>query len=176
MFRSLLLTTLLVGCASSNVSTAELDEALAAYDSEAAPGDEVIKPRNGSWQYTSVEILSDTCAKAIDMVEVTDGFSTDRDGRVFDMRFDGAANADCLVDTDTFGCDPLTDAATPDDTVTLTTDSLTRGRMLTRDDMDGVHEINISCEGVGCAAIAASEDINFPCRFGVFFTAETLAP
>ena len=59
MHRFIFPALLCIGCSSSNISSDELDDALSQYGDSSA---DVIKPYSGSWQYTSTDIASDTCA------------------------------------------------------------------------------------------------------------------
>jgi hypothetical protein len=161
-----------MGCASSNVTTAELDAALAEFD-DVSISDETFKPRDGDWTYTSRQILSDSCANAIYMLDLGAGFETDRSGKLFDITFQNNDSAKCSIGSDSFDCQPRVEAQEYDTKLTLTSTYDTRGQMLSRDDMEGVHELTISCSGAGCPVLEAAEGIRFPCRFGGFFTADT---
>jgi hypothetical protein len=169
----LLLLPLVTGCASGNISTADFDKALAEYADAAGSGSEVHKPRDGDWTYRSVEILSDTCANAVDMVKLADGFTTSREGLIFDMNLGGGTSARCGVDQTSFDCTPLVDTEDPDASVSMETTWETYGLLHSPDDMEGVHELTISCDGGGCKLIEAAKGVRFPCRFGAFFTADT---
>ncbi|MDG1483412.1 MAG: hypothetical protein P8R54_27725 [Myxococcota bacterium] len=170
MNRLLLLTTL-VGCSSGNITTTELDAALSQYDG--MPSEETVKPRNGDWSYTSVDIASDTCSNLIDMLDIGSGFEVERLGTSFTMRLDGGDDADCTVGGDLFDCAAVSDSVNSQDAVTLRTSMDTRGVLYSPDAMEGVHEVNLSCDGAGCALLEVARDVNFPCTFGVFYTAAT---
>lgn len=168
MNRLLLLITL-VGCSSGNITTTELNEALSQYDGR--PSEETIKPRNGGWSYTSIDIASDTCSNLIDLLELGSGFEVERRGTRFTMSLDGGDDADCTVGGDLFDCAVVSDSVDSQDAVTLRTNMDTRGALYSPDAMEGVHEVNLSCDGAGCALLEIARDVNFPCTFGVFYTA-----
>lgn len=159
----------LVGCSSGNITSTELDEALSQYDGDSSA--EVIKPRNGDWSYTSVDIASDTCSNLIDMLELGSGFEVQRSGLSFTMSLDGGDDADCEVGGDQFDCMSVSDSVNPEDAVTFHTTMDTRGVLYSADAMEGVHEVDLSCDGAGCALLEVARDVNFPCKFGVFYTA-----
>lgn len=166
----LFLVALCAGCSSSNITTEELDEALSQYDgiSSADP----VKPRNGAWRYTSTDIKSDTCANAIDMLDISGGFEVERYGLHFDMTLDGNSTAaDCLLSGARFECEPLAESDQEEDSLALRTTVLSRGELYSTDVMEGLHELEIDCDGAGCGMLQLTRDINFPCRFGLFFTA-----
>ena len=159
-----------IGCSSGNITTDDLDEALSQYDGDSSA--ELIKPRNGSWTYTSTDIASDTCSNLIDMVEVGSGFEVVRSGSSFTLTLDGSdTNADCALGGDQFDCSAIGETATPESSVTFHSTTVTKGAMHTPDSMEGAHELDISCEGSGCTILEVAKDVNFPCRFGVFYTA-----
>jgi hypothetical protein len=159
-----------IGCSSSNITSTELDEALSQFDGDSSG--EVIKPRNGDWDYTSVEIVSDTCANIIDMLDFSGGFEVDRSGMSFTMTLDGTGvDTACQLGGDAFDCASVTDSVNPEDAVTFQTTMDTRGVLYSADEMEGVHEVDLTCDGAGCALLEVARDINFPCRFGVFYTA-----
>ena len=166
----LLIFLAFAGCSSGNITSTELDEALSQYDGN--PGAEVVKPRNGEWGYTSIEIASDTCSNLIDILEVGGGFEVDRSGLSFTLTMSGSdAAASCSIGGDQFDCKTVQEVANPDDTVTFTTTVDTRGALYSADTMEGVHELDVTCDGPGCTLLEIARDSNFPCKFGVFYTA-----
>ena len=168
----LIILIALVGCSSGNITTTELDEALSQYDGVPSQ-DVVVKPRNGDWSYTSVDIASDTCSNLIEMLDLGSGFAVQRSGMSFTMTLDGGDDADCTVGGDLFDCAVISDSVDSEDAVTLRTTTDTRGVLYSTDVMEGVHELNLSCDGTGCALLEVARDVNFPCTFGVFYTAAT---
>ncbi|MFT5684099.1 MAG: hypothetical protein ACI8RZ_005040 [Myxococcota bacterium] len=169
--KRLLILIALVGCSSGNISTTELDEALSQYDGDSSS--DVIKPRNGDWSYSSVDIASDTCSNLIDMLEFDGGFEVVRNGLRFTMALDGGDDASCEVGGDQFDCASVSDSAMPEDSVTFHSSINTRGVLYSADAMEGVHEVDLDCDGGGCTLLEVVRDVNFPCKFGVFYTAAT---
>lgn len=169
----LIISLAFVGCSSGNITSTELDEALSQYDGN--PSADVVKPRNGEWSYTSSDIVSDTCSNLIDILEVGDGFTVDRNGLSFTLTMsDSDAGASCNIGGNQFDCKAVQEVASPEDTVTFTTTMDTRGALYSADTMEGVHELDITCEGPGCTLLEIARDSNFPCKFGVFYTAVAL--
>ena len=167
----LLLFLAFAGCSSGNITSTELDEALSQYDGN--PGAEIVKPRNGSWSYASVEIVSDTCSNLIDIIDIGDGFAVDRNGLSFTLTMNGSASgASCSIGGNQFDCKRVKEVTSPEDTVTFSTTVGTRGALYSADTMEGVHELNIDCEGPGCTLLEIARDSSFPCTFGVFYTAD----
>ena len=138
-----------------------------------------VMPEVGSWNYTSFDVTSTSCAGVSD--EVVSGLSgsagfsiSDATASGFVWQIDGfSESSECTQSGFDFNCDPAS-GNIDNEYAELPTLINTQGTFSDERTLSGTYEASINCSGPLCATVEAVYAISFPCDFDFSFSASPI--